>query len=211
MAAPRSGQRPDAQIKGKPAGGRGAYREQVPWSVLASAAAGAGTLPDQVWRVKAARVWLLAAAGWSAGTYELIWASNDETGEEEFFLSDAAADTPVEVLVRVAFRRANVEHIFRVCKSELGFGHFEGRRYEALLRHMNLCLVALGFVAEHTERLRGEKPGDNDGAGVPGRGGGDPELAAGPAAKQSGRMRATIIDHHQTRTVHEHLSRSGRS
>jgi SRSO17 transposase len=147
------------------------------------------TLPDQVWRVKAARVWLSAAAGWSAGTYWLMWASNDETGEEKFFLSNAAVDTPVEKVVRAAFQRAHVEHSFRVCKSELGFGHFEGRRYGALLRHLNLCLVALGFVAEHTERLRGEKPRANAGTGVPGVGGSDPELDGDPTRKQCGSRR----------------------
>ena len=118
------------------------------------------------------------ADGWSARGYWLIWASNDATGEEKFFLSNAPADSPVEVLMRVAFRRAAVEHSFRVCKTELGFTHFEGRNYVALMRHLTLCLAALGFVAEHTEQLRGEKPGDDDGAGVPWAGGGMPELAA---------------------------------
>jgi SRSO17 transposase len=168
LAAVRSGRRPDEGTKGRAAEEvvrvSSAFRAQ-PWRVLRLARE---TLPDQVWRVKAARVWLSSAAGWSAGTYWLIWASNDATGEEKFLLSNAPADTPVEVLVRVAFRRACVEHSFRVCKSELGFTHFEGRNYRALLRHVGLCLVALGFVAEHTERLRGEKCGDDRGAGVPG-------------------------------------------
>jgi SRSO17 transposase len=168
LAAPRSGRRPDERAKGRAAEEvvrvSAAFRGQ-PWQVLRL---GRESLPDQVWRVKAARVWLSSAAGWSAGTYWLVWASNDETGEEKFFLSDAPADTAVAVLVRVAFRRAGVEHCFRVCKSELGFTHFEGRDYTALLRHLGLCLVALGFVAEHTQRLRGEKPGVDGRAGMPG-------------------------------------------
>jgi SRSO17 transposase len=168
LAAPRSGRRPDERAKGRAAEEvvrvSAAFRGQ-PWQVLRL---GRESLPDQVWRVKAARVWLSSAAGWSAGTYWLVWASNDETGEEKFFLSDAPADTAVAVLVRVAFRRAGVEHCFRVCKSELGFTHFEGRDYTALLRHLGMCLVALGFVAEHTQRLRGEKPGVDGRAGMPG-------------------------------------------
>jgi len=90
--------------------------------------------------------------------YWLIWASNDETGEEKFFLSNAPEDVPLETLVRIAFRRWQVEHSFRVAKSELGFTHFEGRNYTALLRHLNLCLVAMGFVAEQTQRLRKKNP-----------------------------------------------------
>jgi SRSO17 transposase len=168
LAAHRSGRRPDGRTKGRPAEEvvrvSSSFRRQG-WRVLRLARE---TLPDQVWRVKAARVWLSSGQGWSAGTYGLIWASNDETGEEKFFLSNAAEETPVEVLVRVAFRRACVEHSLRVCKSELGFTHFEGRNYTALLRHLSLGLVALGFVAAHTERLRGEKPGGDGGAGMPG-------------------------------------------
>jgi hypothetical protein len=152
------------------------------------------TEADQVWRVKAARVWLSSGDGWSAGTYWLIWASNDATGEEKFFLSNAPADAAVEVLVRVAFRRAVVEHCFRVAKSELGFTHFEGRSYTALMRHLSLGLVALAFVAEHTERLRGEKPGPDDRTGVPGTGRSGPGLAPGPAADE----RAGVgIGHHR--------------
>jgi SRSO17 transposase len=178
LAAHRNGRQPEATVKGRAAEEVvrvcSAFRSQ-PWRVLRL---GRQTMQDQVWRVKAARVWLHSAAGWSAGRYWLIWASNDETGEEKFFLSNAAEDAAVEVLLRVGFRRANVEHSFRVCKTELGFTQFEGRNYVALMRHLNLCLTALGFVAEYTEQLRGEKSGHHDGASVPGAGGSVPRLAA---------------------------------
>jgi SRSO17 transposase len=184
LAATRSGRRPDEATKGRATEEvvhvSSAFRGQS-WQVLRLARE---TLQDQVWRVKAARVWLHSADGWSAGTYWLIWASNDATGEEKFFLSNAPADLPVALLVRVAFRRACVEYCFRVCKSELGFTHFEGRNYQALQRHLSLCLLALGFVADHTERLRGEKPGGNGGAGVPGAAGTVPGLAAAAAGDQ---------------------------
>jgi hypothetical protein len=62
----------------------------------------------------------------------------------------------------------NAEHDFRVSKSEIGFRHFEGRSYVALMRHLTLCLVTLTFVAGQAERLRGEKSGGDDGAGVRG-------------------------------------------
>ena len=96
-------------------------------------------------------------------------ARNLATGEVKYFVSNAPPDTPLAKLLRVAFRRRNVEHTFRVSKTEIGFGHFEGRNYGALLRHLILCLLVLGFVAEHTERLRGEKSGGDAGAGVPAR------------------------------------------
>ena len=46
--------------------------------------------------------------------------------------------------------------------------HYEGRDYTGLRRHLTLALVVLGFVATHTERLRGEKPPGDGRAGVPG-------------------------------------------
>jgi SRSO17 transposase len=184
LAAHRSGRRPPEDAKGRPAAevvkSSSAFLSQR-WQVLRLSR---WTEPDQVWRVKAARVWLSSGEGWSAGTYWLIWASNDQTGEEKFFLSNAPLDTPVETLVRVAFRRANVEHEFRVCKSELGFTHFEGRHYVALMRHLTLCLTALGFVAERTERLRGEKSAGDAGAGMPGAGRRVPPLAEATTADQ---------------------------
>jgi SRSO17 transposase len=191
LAAHRSGQQPEASTKGRPAEEvvltASAFRGQ-PWRVLRLSRQ---TLPDQVWRVKAAQVWLSAKTGLSTRTYWLIWASNDETGEEKFFLSNAAADARVEVLVRVAFRRPSVEHSFRVCKSELGFSHFEGRRYQALMRHMSLCLAALGFAAGETDRLRGEKSGTDAGTAMSGRSRTGPDLAVGPAAKQRRGVRTT--------------------
>ncbi len=131
------------------------------------------TLQDQEWEVRAGQVYLIRNQGnrrhrdMTTRTYWLIVARNTATAQVKYFISNASADTPVETLLRVAFRRWNVEHALRVCKTEIGFGHFEGRSYVALLRHQILCLVVLGFVAEHTDRLRGEKSGDHHGASVP--------------------------------------------
>ncbi len=119
-----------------------------------------------MWEVKAAQVWQRQDRHWSQRTYWLIWAKNVATGEEKYFLSNAPATAKVQTLVRVGFRRWNVEHAIRVAKGELGFTHYEGRNYTALLRHQTLCLLMLTFVAEHTERLRGEKSGSDHGAGV---------------------------------------------
>ncbi len=70
-------------------------------------------------------------------------------------------------LLKVAFCRASVEHAFRLVKTEIGFGHFEGRSYQGLLRHMILCGAVMLFVAEQTTRLRGEKSRPDDGADRP--------------------------------------------
>jgi SRSO17 transposase len=126
------------------------------------------TLDNQEWEVRAGQVYLVRRGELSERTYWLIVAHNVATGEVKYFISNAPADTPVETLLRVAFCRWNVEHTFRVAKTEIGFGHFEGRSYVALMRHLILCLLVMGFVAEHTDRLRGGKSGDHDGASMPG-------------------------------------------
>ena len=91
-AVHRNGQRPNEDVKGRKAEevveSCVAFKNQQ-WQVLRLRRA---SEEDQVWRVKAARVWLHSAAGWSLKSFWLIWASNDKTGEEKFFLSNAPPD-----------------------------------------------------------------------------------------------------------------------
>ncbi len=119
------------------------------------------TVADQVWRARATRVW--AAGGW----HRLVTAVSEKTGEVKYFISNAMAE-PLERLLRVAFRRATIEHAFRLAKQEAGLMHYEGHSFPGLQRHLILALVVLGFVAEQTERLRGKKSGGDSRAGVPG-------------------------------------------
>jgi SRSO17 transposase len=136
-----------------------------PWRVVRLARQ---TLGEQVWEAKAVRVWLSDEGRPSERTYWLIRARCPRTGEEKYFVSNAPAGTSVELLLRVGFRRWNVEHGFRLSKGEIGFRHFEGQNYVALMRHLVLCLVTLTFVAGQAADLRGEKSGGDRGASVPG-------------------------------------------
>ena len=122
------------------------------------------TLQPQTWKVKAAQVHLQRDGLPADRTHWLIVARNVQTGEVKYFVSNAPPRTALKKLLRVAFSRWGVEHVFRVAKSEIGFSHFEGRSYKGLLRHMILCQLVMTFVAEQTTRLRGEKPGSDDGA-----------------------------------------------
>lgn len=108
------------------------------------------TVADQCWRAKARRVWV--ARGW----HLLVTAVHETTGEVKYFITNAV-DTPLKTVLRVAFKRAMIEHGFRLAKQEAGMMHYEGRDYTGLMRHLILSLVVLGFVVTHTERLRGEK------------------------------------------------------
>jgi SRSO17 transposase len=119
------------------------------------------TTDDRVWRAAGYSVW----AGGHAFT--LVAAVSEATGEVKYFVTNATEASLARILA-VAFRRATIEHTFRVAKTEAGLAHYEGRQYAGLLRHLILGLVVLGFVSIHTDRLRGGKPTGDDGAGVPG-------------------------------------------
>ena len=194
LAVNGSGQRPDTTVKGQRAADvvrQGTAFLKQPWVKVKLARQ---TLGTQTWEVKAAQVCHMQDKQWSTRTYWLIWARNVATGEEKYFLSNASADAKLQTLVRVAFRRWNVEHSFRVGKSELGFTHYEGRNYTGLMRHQTLCLLMLTFVAGHTERLRGEKSGGDAGAGVQCLEPAEPGVAGAAARDQSARVQA---DHHR--------------
>jgi SRSO17 transposase len=128
------------------------------------------TLAAQEWKVKAAQVHLQFDGKPSDRTYWLIVARNVQTDEIKYFVSNAPPKTNLLTLLKAAFSRWKVEHVFRLAKSEIGFTHFEGRSWKGLLRHMILCQVVLLFVAEQTDKLRGEKKSrvddGADGAGV---------------------------------------------
>ena len=96
------------------------------------------TLADQVWDVRAAQVHLVRDG---ERTDWLIVAHNPATGETKYFESNAPSDTPLDRLLRIAFPRWNIEHLFGVGKSELGFSHFEGRSYVSLIRHTTMCTI----------------------------------------------------------------------
>jgi SRSO17 transposase len=133
----------------------------------------AGARRGQRFRLKRAttndQVWRAASASVEAGdrSYTLVVAINEATAEVKYFVTNATSESLRRILV-VAFRRATIEHAFRVAKGEAGLMHYEGRQYVGLVRHLILSLVVLGFVSIQTDRLRGEKPGCDDGAGVPG-------------------------------------------
>ncbi|MGH3242836.1 MAG: IS701 family transposase [Spirillospora sp.] len=119
------------------------------------------TVRASFWRATSAAVWV------ADREHTLVVATNEATAEVKYFLTNATA-APLPRVLAVAFRRAVVEHAFRLGKQEAGLMHYEGRDYTGLSRHLTLALVVLGFVATHTERLRGEKPPGDGRTGVPG-------------------------------------------
>jgi SRSO17 transposase len=142
---------------------------------------GQQTGPATVWQAK------IVDVSWGADDrprHRLILARNRETGEIKYFLTNAPKRVGLQRVLAAGFVRWNVEHLFRVAKTEIGLTHFEGRSYVSLRRHLALCLVALAFVTLHTLRLRGEKSGGDAGASLPRAGVGVPAIPDAPARDQ---------------------------
>jgi SRSO17 transposase len=118
-----------------------------------------------------------------------IVARSVATGEVKYFVSNAPPRTALMTLLKVAFTRAGVEHVFRLAKTEVGFGHFEGRSYRGLMRHLAVCQLVLLFAAEQTDRLRGEKPGGDGRADGAGAERAVPRVARPPLRPAAGRAR----------------------
>jgi SRSO17 transposase len=125
-----------------------------------------------VWEVKSAKVYLVAkdAEGESCPTdrsYWLIIARNAETGEIKYFVSNASESTSLEEMLKAAFARWHVEMWFERAKQYCGFGAFEVRTYQSLIRHWLCSRISMYLLATETTHLREKKSGDHAGAGGP--------------------------------------------
>ena len=87
-----------------------------------------------------------------------------EPAKLKFFVAAAPRETPLKVLLLVAFTRWRVERCFEDQKTELGFDHFEGRSYVGLMRHQIVTALTHLFLSRTHQEWRGEKSGTN---GVP--------------------------------------------
>jgi SRSO17 transposase len=89
----------------------------------------------------------------------LVVARNVLKPEElKYFVSNAPPETPVQTLLLVAFSRWHVERCFEDEKTELGFDHYEGRKYRGLIRHQTVTAVTHLFL-EKIRQQWGEKSG----------------------------------------------------
>jgi len=130
------------------------------------------TRGECVWEVKSARVYLVAkdAKGQSRPTdrpYWLIVARNTETDETKYFVSNAPESTSLEEMLRIAFARWHVEMWFERAKQYCGFGAFEVRTYQSLIRHWLCSRIGMYILATETTELREKKSGDHAGASGP--------------------------------------------
>ena len=94
----------------------------------------------RVWKYRSARV---SAAG---HRQLLVCAASAATGGVKYFVSNAVGRSPRTVL-RAGFRRAPVEHLFRLAEGEAGLTHFEGRSYRGPVRHTVPAVAVMAFAS----------------------------------------------------------------
>lgn len=112
-----------------------------------------------VWEARTAPIYLKRDGLPTQAHWLIITRNVENLGEIKFFLANAPAGTPLEMLLHVGFSRAHVERCFEDEKSELGLSHFELRTYRGLCRHLIVTALTHLFLAEVHGLWRGEKSG----------------------------------------------------
>ena len=109
------------------------------------------SLPDAWWRWRSVPVWVRDRQ------WLLVAAINEGTGELKYFVANARGK-PVARVLEAAFRRATVEHGFRLAKQEAGQTHYEGRLYTGLRGCESLDIrTGDGGLASECCRLSGRR------------------------------------------------------
>ncbi len=154
-----------------PYGGRGRVPTKPVRDSVASVAAIASSLGPESWQVlnlgpgakgplcfefAAIRVWAVRHGEAGPPVWLLARRSLEPTPEVKYYVSNADASTPPEVLARVACTRHKVEDFFEDAKSYLGMAQYETRSWVGWHHHMSLVAMAHLFVTL-TRRDLGKK------------------------------------------------------
>jgi SRSO17 transposase len=138
-----------------------------------------GEKGPMVWEVKHTRITIKDDKGLPGMRLHLLVARNVLNPEEiKYFVSNAAADVPVQTLLLVAFSRWRVERCFEDQKQEVGLDQWEGRRWLGLKRHLIITSVSYLFLARVRKELGGKKSGPHRVPGARCGRGGSAELVA---------------------------------
>lgn len=133
-----------------------------------------GEKGPQIWEAK--HVWFYPHDGHGLPlepVHLIVARSVLEPQQIKFFIAHAPRETPLTVLLHVAFNRWRVERCFEDQKTELGFDHFEGRSYLGLIRHQIVTALTHLFLSRVHLGWREKKSGADrlpgkDGCGGPG-------------------------------------------
>jgi len=154
-----------------PYGGRGRVPSRPTREAIASVAPVAAGLGCRAWRTlqvrqgakgplafefAAVRVWAVRHGAAGPPIWLLVRRSLEPVPEVKYYVSNAAAPTPLGVLAGVACTRHEVEDYFEDAKSYLGMAQYETRSWVGWHHHMSLVAMAHLFITL-TRRDLGKK------------------------------------------------------
>ncbi len=106
--------------------------------------------------------------------------------KHDYYLSNAARDTPLSEFARVVKATHRVEDCLKRSKSEAGLGEYQVRNWRGWHHHMALSLIATWFLVVEARRGKKGGPGGDGAAGADGPGAdpapGQPLRRAGPGS-----------------------------
>jgi SRSO17 transposase len=121
------------------------------WRVLCLRA---GSGEPVVFEFAAVRVWAMRQQGPGPTVWLLLRRPLGGVGEVKYYVSNGAADVPLEILALVGGCRMRVEEYFEDGKSHLGMGQYECRSWAGWHHHMTLVALAHLLVTGVRQRLK---------------------------------------------------------
>jgi SRSO17 transposase len=112
-----------------------------------------------VFEFAALRVWAMRNQKPGPPIWLLLRRPVGGQGEVKYYVSNAGADTPLEVLALVSGCRVRVEEYFEDSKGYLGMGHYECRSWAGWHHHMTLVALAHLLVTRVRQRLQKKRAG----------------------------------------------------
>jgi hypothetical protein len=117
-----------------------------------------GATGPLVFEFAAVRVWAVRHRKPGLPIWLLVRRSLEETPEVKYYVSNAEAETTLEVLALVACSRHEVEEFFEDCKGYLGMARYETRSWTGWHHHMTLVALAHLFVTLTRLGLKNKVP-----------------------------------------------------
>jgi SRSO17 transposase len=94
--------------------------------------------------------------GWDAAEREDLWLliewPDNESAPTKYTLSSLPRTASAKQLVRIVKERYRTERMYEDIKGELGFDHYEGRRFPGWHHHVSVVLCCFAFIV--AERVR---------------------------------------------------------
>jgi SRSO17 transposase len=117
-----------------------------------------GACGPLVFQFAAVRVWAVRHRKPGPPVWLVIRRSLEKTPEVKYYVSNAAAETPLATLALVTGCRYRIEEFFEEGKSYLGMAQYEARAWSSWHHHMSLVGLAHLYVTLTRLRLKKKRP-----------------------------------------------------